>query len=120
MAEVKRCAKTFWTSNWSHRNCSRKGVIERDGEWYCRQHDPVAVEARRKARYEQWDKEHNARAALGLAEGEVREATAEVVRAARALVASVNPARSLGDISDALGRLDAAEAELARLKAEDR
>ena len=30
--------------------CSRKGVVERDGKWWCRQHDPVAKKARDEER----------------------------------------------------------------------
>lgn len=30
-----------------YKQCSRKGVIERDGKHYCRQHDPAMVEKRR-------------------------------------------------------------------------
>lgn len=29
-----------------YRKCSRHGKIERDGKWYCKQHDPVAAEKR--------------------------------------------------------------------------
>ena len=29
--------------------CSRVGIVERDGKWWCKQHDPDAVAARRKA-----------------------------------------------------------------------
>ncbi len=32
--------------------CARRGVIQRDGKWYCRQHDPEAVSARRKESYQ--------------------------------------------------------------------
>ena len=29
--------------------CSRRGAVERDGKWYCRQHDPDSVQAQRAA-----------------------------------------------------------------------
>ena len=29
--------------------CTRRGVVQRTGQWFCRQHDPVAKDARRKA-----------------------------------------------------------------------
>lgn len=33
---------------WLHpKPCSRKGTVERNGHWYCRQHDPVKVAERR-------------------------------------------------------------------------
>jgi len=33
------------------KQCSRKGVVERDGKWYCKVHDPIAVDKRRTDRY---------------------------------------------------------------------
>lgn len=30
------------------RQCSRPGVVGRDGRWYCKQHDPVAISERRE------------------------------------------------------------------------
>ncbi len=36
----------------SYHPCKFKGIIERDGEWYCKKHDPVAI----KEKYEQQDK----------------------------------------------------------------
>lgn len=35
-------------------NCTRRGVIQRDGKWYCRQHDPVAVKASANKRDAAW------------------------------------------------------------------
>ena len=35
------CSKKMWANFYSHR-CSRKGVVEREGKFYCKQHDPVA------------------------------------------------------------------------------
>jgi hypothetical protein len=39
-------------SAWSLRyaKCSRNGSIERDGKWYCKTHDPLAIEEKRKKR----------------------------------------------------------------------
>ena len=34
--------------------CSRKGKFERDGKWYCGQHDPVKVAERRKKADVKW------------------------------------------------------------------
>jgi len=43
-------------SAWPRYNqCSRKGVIEREGRWYCKQHDPVAVEKRREKEQDKFD-----------------------------------------------------------------
>lgn len=44
------CADVRWaTGVWGSTSCSRKGTICRNGKWYCKQHDPEAVEARAKA-----------------------------------------------------------------------
>lgn len=43
------CAQVSARGGWHHYQCSRKGVIERDGKWYCRQHDPPVAKARQAA-----------------------------------------------------------------------
>lgn len=52
----RRCCKLVIGegSYLSHR-CTRQGVVERDGKPFCKQHDPEAVAARRKARDEKFD-----------------------------------------------------------------
>ena len=52
--------------------CSRKGTVERDGRWWCKQHDPEAMKAREAKRD-----------AAYRAEQEVKEAT---IRSAQALI----------------------------------
>lgn len=37
-----------------YHQCSRAGVIERDGNWYCKQHDPIAVKAKQEQRNADW------------------------------------------------------------------
>ena len=37
--------------------CTRQGKVERDGKWYCGQHDPEAVRARREAWDDAWSKQ---------------------------------------------------------------
>jgi hypothetical protein len=34
--------------------CMREGIVERGGKWYCKQHDPVAIEAKLKAKTAIW------------------------------------------------------------------
>ena len=41
--------------------CCRKGVIDRDGVLYCKQHDPVAVQEREREADERYRKEQAAR-----------------------------------------------------------
>ncbi|KKM69762.1 hypothetical protein LCGC14_1447580 [marine sediment metagenome] len=47
--------------------CSRDGTVESDGRWYCWQHDPKAVKARRKTSIDRsnafWDAKCAARQA---------------------------------------------------------
>lgn len=58
------CSETVWKrdGNWG-RNvpCARKGVVERDGKHYCRQHDPEAIKARREATSAKWNAEWDAK-----------------------------------------------------------
>ena len=45
------CAARVWRSySYGSSGCSRPGTVERDGQWFCRQHDPVAADERHKAR----------------------------------------------------------------------
>jgi hypothetical protein len=37
--------------------CSRKGSIKRDGKFYCKTHDPVAIKQKRAAQDAKWKKE---------------------------------------------------------------
>lgn len=51
------CAKVAKGSDgWRTRyaQCTRAGKVEREGEWYCGQHDPQARETRREASINQW------------------------------------------------------------------
>jgi hypothetical protein len=36
-----------WDRNrWRRVECARSGTVQRDGEWYCWQHDPVVIKER--------------------------------------------------------------------------
>jgi hypothetical protein len=37
--------------------CTRKGKVKTEGEWYCKQHDPKAEKAKRDAKYAEWEAE---------------------------------------------------------------
>lgn len=43
------CCETVWRGM-ARYSCARKGTVERDGKFYCHQHSPQAVEARRRER----------------------------------------------------------------------
>jgi hypothetical protein len=49
-----QCSKKGCFGGWTYRNCHRKGVIQRDNEWYCKQHDPVAIKAKRDEEEQRW------------------------------------------------------------------
>lgn len=48
---LTRCCASVWKDAWHHGQCGRPRGHGPDGE-YCKQHDPAAVEARRKDREE--------------------------------------------------------------------
>lgn len=43
--------------------CTHKAKVERDGKWYCGQHDPVAKKEKQDAKYAKWQAENVVRAA---------------------------------------------------------
>ena len=52
---TKCCGETRG-DGWHRGRCSRAGVVERAGKFYCRQHDPEAVALRRAEREAEWDR----------------------------------------------------------------
>lgn len=44
--------------------CLRVGTIQRDGEWYCGQHDPEKVKTKRAARDQAWKEREEAQDAI--------------------------------------------------------
>lgn len=52
------CDTHIYSGFRSHR-CTRNGVVERDGKFYCKKHDPVAVRQRDDARRVAWAAERN-------------------------------------------------------------
>jgi predicted NBD/HSP70 family sugar kinase len=99
-----RCSKRVWSGSWDKLPCSRRGVIERDGKWYCKQHDPVAVKERNdknyaamKSEWEERDKRANRtlaceRACAGIADPEkaIREAREALALAIAEIVSLAN------------------------------
>ena len=57
MEKVRCSAEVMGEGGWHRRPCARNGVIQRDGKWYCKQHDPVAVKKRMDDQKAQWEKE---------------------------------------------------------------
>jgi len=89
------CSEQVWSSGyWGHRPCTRNGVVERDGKWYCRQHDPEAVKRRSEERTaREWEK---TRAGWAKAEAQdnrkalVRQRSCEAIEALSQLVNRVD------------------------------
>ena len=52
-----RCQETVRDlGRWpSYHRCERKGVVEREGKLYCKQHDPVTAENAQKEKMAVWD-----------------------------------------------------------------
>lgn len=50
-----RCTRIV-RSGWNYKTpCSRRGIVERDGRKYCKQHDPVAIAERNRLKDEEWN-----------------------------------------------------------------
>lgn len=58
---MERCEATVFGDRCHNHQCIRTGCVKREGKLYCKQHDPVAVEARQKAREAKWNREWNAK-----------------------------------------------------------
>lgn len=65
MTTRHKCAGKTWSDIGHQRvyRCSRNATIERDGKWYCWQHDPIRVEADKQKRRARWDARHDREAA---------------------------------------------------------
>lgn len=74
--DIAYCVEQVWSPGlWSRTHqCTRKIKVTRDGDGYCKQHDPVEVELRRKARSAKWDAKAKKRQAKWDREAAEREA----------------------------------------------
>ena len=65
--KVMRCSERVYDGSrvdFGGHSCSRKGIIERNGELWCKQHDPEEVAARREAQSAKWQAEYDAQEQL--------------------------------------------------------
>jgi hypothetical protein len=76
-SETHRCSEEIY-SGFSAHQCHRKGVTLEGGKWWCKQHAPSLVKARRDARDSEWQAKRDAAYA--------RQAREEALSSARALV----------------------------------
>lgn len=50
----EKCCEQIYNGTFRYSQCSRNGTIQRNGKWYCRQHDPVARQEARDSRHAKW------------------------------------------------------------------
>jgi hypothetical protein len=55
------CAERIYSSRGGWHDCSRTGVVQENGRWWCRQHAPSAKQAKRDAQDTKWGAELRAR-----------------------------------------------------------
>ena len=97
---AKDCCASVWRFPAHSTPCHRAGTVERDGDWYCYQHDPVAVKRRRAERDGKWKRQRTAQQ-MGWA-----------VQAARGRLVDVCMDANEGDLPEAVqaARLNVSEA----------
>jgi len=52
---ANRCSARVSIDSWRFGQCSRKAIVERDGKWYCKIHDPEYIKTKdeeREAKYQ--------------------------------------------------------------------
>jgi len=77
--EQPRCCESVYKLHRRYQ-CTRPGSIERDGQHYCKQHDPQAKKARREATANEYDARLEHEQKYKIAAG-LRDATVEQLRA---------------------------------------
>ena len=89
-----QCCRTRYR-DWRQQRCRYRGVIQRDGKWYCRIHDPEAVARRVDKSERQFTEKTEAkkRAAAVANQGLIDEATADLRRQLDAEKAKVKTLR---------------------------
>jgi hypothetical protein len=50
-----KCEGHIATDRWNPHKCGQKASVEREGKWYCKRHDPVAMKAKRDAKDKIYD-----------------------------------------------------------------
>ncbi len=82
-------------SGWRGHQCARNGVIERDGKFYCRQHDPVTVQQKRDDRSKAMDDRFAAMDARHKEAARIAALQVDAVAALREIAAGHNDPRAL-------------------------
>lgn len=92
MSTIGCAQQVFDSQSYNRYPCARDGTVERDGKWYCWQHDPEAIKKRNDDRVTRLNTEwagKNAAAAKRLADEQARK------DAVQALVDLLGSARTL-------------------------
>ena len=58
---VEKCAKTVYGGSWGGSPCARRGVNLEFGEWWCKQHTPSLIKAKRAAESAAWQAKYESR-----------------------------------------------------------
>lgn len=59
-AKNHKCCARISYGDWGRtRSCAKNSTINRDGNWFCKLHDPVSLKAKREARQKEWDEKYN-------------------------------------------------------------
>lgn len=82
-------------SGWRVHQCARNGVVEHDGKFYCRQHDPVAVRQRDDARRAAWAAERNVEEAQRKEAARIAALRVDAAAALRKIAAGHNDPKAL-------------------------
>lgn len=109
MSETKRrCAKVMHGQyrGYGGSRCMRAGVVEEGGKWWCKQHAPSAVKARRDASNARYSEETRRMMAAHHRAAVIKEATQNLIEAARL---AARQQGSWDAVADAVARLDEAE-----------
>jgi len=54
-----KCEGQIATDMWHPHKCGQKASVEREGKWYCKRHDPVALNAKRDEKEKAWNARFN-------------------------------------------------------------
>lgn len=78
---AEKCVEEIFR-NWTHYACTKPVKVQRDGKWYCRQHDPEKVKERRKKLEQKWREKWDARDAENSRLATIAATTADILRLA--------------------------------------
>lgn len=92
------------------RRCKNAATFNRDGKWYCKQHDPVSKAEYERLRDAKWDAKWKARDEIREHVRAIQAAKDAVVEAAKAWATSEPPWEKVDDaLRAAVARLNALE-----------